>query len=63
MKKTLLILTFVFASIFANAQCTPDPQFTAAGVYPDTTTGLAPAYVGQSYHQNITIIGLKVYYR
>jgi len=56
MKKTLLILTFVFASIFANAQCTPDAQFTAAGVYPDTVTGLAPAYVGQSYHQNITII-------
>jgi hypothetical protein len=56
MKKTLLILTFVFAAIFANAQCTPDPQFTAAGIYPDTSIGLAPAYVGQSYNENITII-------
>ena len=41
---------------FANAQCSPDPQFTAAGIYPDTATGLDPAYVGQSYNQNITII-------
>jgi len=56
MKKTLLFLTFAVAVVFANAQCTPDPLFTEAGIYPDSTTGLLPAYVGQSYSQNITII-------
>ena len=56
MKKTLLFLTFVFAANFANAQCSPDPQFTAAGIYPDTSIGLADAYVGQSYNQDITVI-------
>jgi hypothetical protein len=56
MKKLLLLLAFVFAVNFANAQCIPDPQFTAAGIYPDTTIGLADAYVGQSYSQDITVI-------
>ena len=56
MKKTLLFLTFAVAVVFANAQCTPDPLFTEAGIYPDSTTGLLPAYVDQSYSQNITII-------
>ena len=56
MKKPLFILIFVFGAIYANGQCTPDPQFVAAGIYPDTATGLDPAYVGQSYNQNITII-------
>ena len=56
MKKLLLILTFAFSVFFANAQCTPDPQYTAAGIYPDSATGLLPAYVGLAYNQNITII-------
>ena len=56
MKKTLLLLTFTVAVFFANAQCNPDPQFTVAGVYPDSASGLSPAYVGQLYNQNITII-------
>ena len=56
MKKTLLTLSLAIASIFASAQCTPDSQFSAAGIYPDSATGLSPAYVGQSYSQNITII-------
>jgi hypothetical protein len=56
MKKVLLSLFFLFAILFANAQCTPDPQFTIAGIYPDSATGLTPAYVGQLYEQNITII-------
>ena len=56
MKKTLFFLTFAFIFVIANAQCIPDPQFTAAGIYPDTATGLADGYVGQSYIQNITII-------
>ena len=56
MKKTLLILTFFLTTFFVSAQCTPDPQFTAAGIYPDSATNLMPAYVGQAYNQNITII-------
>ncbi len=60
MKKTLLFLTFAFVIAFASAQsssgCSPDPQYTSAGIYPDTATGLAAGYVGQNYIQNITII-------
>ena len=58
MKKTLLILIFAFATglVYSQNGCTPDPQFTAAGIYPDTAVGLTPASVGQSYNQNITII-------
>ena len=56
MKKTLLTLTLALAFIGAQAQCTPDPQYTAAGIYPDELTGLSPATVGIAYNQNITII-------
>ena len=57
MKKILLLLTFTCSvALVQSQQCTPDPQFTVAGIYPDSTTGLLPAYVGQSYDQNITII-------
>ena len=56
MKKILLTLALAFAFIGAQAQCTPDAQFTIAGIYPDSATGLSPAYVGQLYSQNITII-------
>jgi hypothetical protein len=56
MKRTLLTLSLAIATIFASAQCITDPQFTDAGIYPDSATGLANAYVGQLYNQNITII-------
>ena len=56
MGKILLVSTFLFSAFFANAQCTPDPQYTAPGIYPDTATGLAPAYVDQSYSEDITVI-------
>ena len=56
MKKTLLTLTFTIVTIFASAQCIPDPQYVGGGIYPDTITGVADAYVGQSYNQLITII-------
>lgn len=60
MRKLLLVLTFAFVTIFANAQstmgCAPESQYTAAGIYPDTATGLAPGYVGESYTENITVI-------
>ena len=56
MKKILLTLTLAFAFIGANAQCTPDPQFTAAGIYPDSIVGLSTAFVGQAYSENITLV-------
>jgi hypothetical protein len=56
MKKILLTLTLALAFVGANAQCTPDPQFTAAGIYPDSSTGMPDAIVGQPYNEIITII-------
>lgn len=56
MKKTLLTLSLAIATIFAIAQCTPDSQFSAPGIYPDSVTGLSSAYVGQAYNEIITII-------
>jgi hypothetical protein len=56
MKKILLTLTLALAFIGANAQCTPDPQFTLAGIYPDSSTGMPDAIVGQPYNEIITII-------
>jgi len=56
MKRILLILTLAFYFIGANAQCTPDPQYTLAGIYPDSATGLPNALVGQAYNEVITII-------
>jgi len=56
MNKILLTLTLAFAFIGANAQCTPDPQYTLVGIYPDSTAGLPNAIVGQPYNEVITII-------
>ena len=56
MKKILLTLTLAFIFIGANAQCTPDSQYTIAGIYPDSATGLPNAMVGQAYNEVITII-------
>ena len=57
MKKTLLLI-FTFATLLAYSQngCSPDPQFTAAGIYPDSATGLSIGVVGQAYSENITIV-------
>ncbi len=53
-----LLFTFIAITAIgittANAQCTPDPQYTQPGVYPDSATGFDPAYVGQAYSQLIT---------
>jgi hypothetical protein len=57
MKKILLALAFVSVTL-ANgfAQCTPDPSYTTAGIYPDTATGLADAYTGMPYSEVITVV-------
>jgi hypothetical protein len=56
MKKRLLTLLIVtlFGASSAFAQCTPDPQFTQPGVYPDSATNFMPAYVNQAYSQLVT---------
>ena len=58
MRKILPFLIFALTISFVNAQsgCTPDPAYTAAGIYPDSATGLSSAIVGQSYSENITVI-------
>ena len=57
MKKLILSITAIAAILFSGySQCTPDPQFSAAGIYPDSATGLSVAYVGYPYEQIITII-------
>ena len=55
MKKLLLFFAATFFTVAtASAQCTPDPQYTSPGVYPDSATGFAPATVGVLYDQLIT---------
>ena len=56
MKRKLLIIMCVFATNFVAAQCVPDMQFSAPGIYPDEATGIDDAIVGQPYNQVITII-------
>ena len=56
MNKILLTLTFTFTFMLVNAQCTPDSQYTIAGIYPDSSMGLPNAIVGQPYNEVITII-------
>ena len=55
MKKLILSFAAIAAFIFSGySQCTPDPQFTVGGIYPDSATGLATAYVGVAYDEVIT---------
>jgi len=57
MKKLLLSMIAIASMSLAIAQnCTADPQYTAPGVYPDSATGLAIAYVGVPYAETITTI-------
>lgn len=56
MKKFLLFVTSVAAFSFANAQCTPDPQYTQPGIYPDSATNFLPAYETVAYSQTVTAV-------
>jgi len=57
MKKTLLSLIAIVSVSFVFAQnCTPDPQYTTSGVYPDSATNLSPAYVGVPYSETVTAV-------
>ena len=43
-------------SCIGSTGCTPDPQYVLPGMYPDSATGLADGYVGQSYNEVLTNI-------
>jgi hypothetical protein len=55
MKKLLLFVSAcLIGGMTVQAQCTPDPQYTSAGIYPDSATNFAPACVNEPYTQLIT---------
>lgn len=56
MKKIILLGLITFTALNLNAQCTPDPNQTDPGIYPDSATGFADACVGILYEQLITNI-------
>lgn len=56
MKRLLLILTVLIGAQTAYGQCTPDPQYTQPGIYPDSATGMMPAFVGMPYEQTVTAV-------
>lgn len=56
MKKILLAISAVFAISFANAQCTPDPQYTEPGIFPDSATNFLPAQELVAYAQTVTAV-------
>ena len=57
MKKLILSIAALVAFTFSGySQCTPDPQFTIGGIYPDSATGLPAAYVGYAYDEVITVV-------
>jgi hypothetical protein len=55
MKRILLFLAAtLITGLSVNAQCTPDPQYTDPGVYPDSATGFPSAMVDCAYDLTIT---------
>ncbi len=57
MKKLILSIAALVAFTFSGySQCTPDPQFTVGGIYPDSASNLPTAYVGAAYDEVITVV-------
>jgi hypothetical protein len=57
MKKLILSIAALVAFTFSGySQCTPDPQFTIGGIYPDSASNLPTAYVGAAYDEVITVV-------
>ena len=57
MKKLILSIAAIAAvSISGYGQCTPDPQFTVGGIYPDSASGLPDGWVDNAYDEVITIV-------
>lgn len=55
MKKTLLSLALITLGYVASAQCVVDPN-VSSGMSPDTIQGMQPAFVGQIYQQDFTLV-------
>jgi len=57
MKKLLLILSFAFACLFANAQCSPNNSYqdSVYNIWPDTIQNLPHAMQGISYYTHIDL--------
>ncbi len=57
MKKILLFtINLLIGSCLYAQNCTPDPQYTQPGIYPDSATGFSDAYVAVPYTQLVTVI-------
>lgn len=56
MKRLLLVITAIAGFNFANAQCTPDPQYTQPGIFPDSATNFMPAFETVAYSQTVTAV-------
>ncbi len=56
MKKLLFLCVFIGAIQFAQAQCTPNPALTQAGIYPDTITNLPLAAATSPYLAQIDAV-------
>ncbi len=58
MKRLLLLFTVLTLSgvQLANGQCSPDPQYTQPGIYPDSATNLNCAVVDSLYTEIITVV-------
>lgn len=50
------ITLIIMGGIDAMAQCTPDPQYTTQGIYPDTIQNLPHGTVGQAYSTVVTVV-------
>ncbi|MCB0396743.1 MAG: T9SS type A sorting domain-containing protein [Flavobacteriales bacterium] len=50
------VMCFFMFVASVSGQCTPDPQYTKGGIYPDSVTNLPPAYVGTPYSETITLV-------
>lgn len=58
MKKTLLVSFLVATSSLVSAQCTPNPMYADSvyGVWPDTTSNFAPAYLNEPYSDTLQLL-------
>ena len=56
-KKVLFTASlFISGIVLLNAQCTPDPQYTSPGIYPDTITNLPHATATVAYNTTMTAV-------
>lgn len=57
MKKLFtLLIAGLIGTGFAYGQCTPDPQYKLPGIYPDSATGVPPAFATYEYSMVFTAV-------